>query len=167
MVINYLITDLYNDGSVNPASSSNWPLLNVVNKTKFLSYNQYTNLQTKITTGITQSNIYQTIENVSDYAKSYVLSNIPPINTQNFVELLSIMFTVTAEDSNLANIFQDIANNNSEEFRIDTIASIYTYSANWYLSQLSNDGVYTNQDMLETYPSIIYNYINTQNFSNI
>jgi len=161
-VVIYLAKDLYNDGSVIATSNPN---LSLYNKTKFLSYNQYNTLNNMITTAVGNSNIYQTIENVSDYTKPYVLSNIPPINTSNFSNLISVMITTYNVNSNFKSFTDSLSGFSNEITKTNIMGNIYTYSANWYLNSLSN-GV-SIQSMISNYSPIILDYIDTQNFSNM
>jgi hypothetical protein len=163
----YLIKDLYNDGSVTPlTSNSNMnSLLSTYDKRRFLSYNQYDTLNNRITNAITNSNMYQTIKNVSDHAKLYILSNIPPINTSNYINLISIMMESSSINATLAsnlNSFNTLTNVADKQ---NIYGNIYTHSANWYLNNLSNG--LSNQNMLSNYITMINSYIAAQNFSNI
>ena len=139
--------------------------LSTYDKRKFLSYNQYNTLNNRITNAITNSNIYQTIKNVSDHAKVYVLSNIPPINTSNYSNLISIMMESSDIDATLSSNLNSFNTLSNVEDKQNIFGNIYTYSANWYLNNLSNG--LSNQNTISNYTTIINSYIDTQNFSNI
>ena len=144
LVYSNLTFSLMNDGSVSPQSMV---VQNHNNTSKliFLSSDKLTNLDTQISRDLF-SEIYVTVEQVSDHNKGYVLSNIPAIDSSNFATLFYTLADMISSDT----IFSDLVSNIAL-YSYDNYSSFLNYSANYYLANIPDINSTNFKDALITY----------------
>jgi len=129
-ILQNLEYSLLNDGSVSQEILSN---NNGLTKLSYLSSSKTSTLSDLIILDLNSGN-YQTIEQISDHVKNYVLSNIPPITTSNLIAFNQLNFNAAMSDSNFTKLYFSIF---SIPNSFDNYPYLLNYTTNWYLSHLA------------------------------